>query len=70
MFAYDYPLLGPLDHAVVLRVVRLDHVAVQNDRQHLPQPRPRRVGQYVWITFVIVSPFLGVFVYLIARATR
>ena len=45
-------------------------VAVQDHLRHLPRPR-RRAGwsKALWLIFIIILPFLGVFVYLIARGS-
>ena len=68
MFAYDYPLLGVFWTMLwwflwIAWIVLLFRVIVDIFRSH-------DLGGFakaLWVIFVIVVPFLGVFVYLIAR---
>src|SRR4030095_10763102 len=69
--AYDYPLLGVFWSMFwfflwVLWFILLFHIIVDIFRSH-------DMGGFVkalWLLFVIVTPFLGVFVYLIARGHK
>jgi hypothetical protein len=45
----------------------VDHAAVPRHRRHLPRRLHDRLGKTGWTFFVIVLPFLGVFVCLVAR---
>ena len=55
---------------VVLPVDPVVLPAVPGDPGHLPEPGPGRLGKAGWLAFVIILPFLGVFVYLIARGHK
>jgi ABC-type Fe3+ transport system permease subunit len=51
-------------------LLRLRHLALDplhRARRHFPQARCLRLGEVAWIVFVIVLPYVGVFVYLIAE---
>src|SRR3954451_6381651 len=63
-----HELLGhhPVD-LLVHAPVRLDLAAHLDLRRHLPRPRVVRMGQAIWGLFIIVVPWLGALVYLIAR---
>lgn len=68
MFAYDYPILGVFWSMVwlflwIAWIVVLFRVIMDIFRS-------RDIGGWakaLWVIFVVVAPFLGVFVYLIAR---
>jgi hypothetical protein len=68
MLAYDYPLLGALlsimwFFLLVVWIMALFHVIADIFRS-------KDLGGFakaMWLLFVIVLPFLGVFVYLLAR---
>ena len=61
---------GVLVNHLVLLVLHLDLAADHGVRRHLPQQRPRRIAKLFWVLFVIFFPYLGVFVYLIARGHK
>lgn len=68
MLAYDYPLLGFFWSMVIFFVwlswfMLLFRVIVDIFRSH----DLGGVAKACWVLFVIVLPFLGVFVYLVAR---
>ena len=68
MFAYDYPLLGVfwtmfIIFIWVLWFFLLFRVIIDIFRSH----DLGGFGKVLWLLFVIFLPFLGVFVYLIAR---
>ena len=68
MFGYDYPLLGVFWSMFVFFlwiawIVILFRVIFDIFRSH----DMGGWGKALWVIFVIVAPFLGVFVYLIAR---
>ena len=44
-------------------------VAVQDHLRHLPDHETGGFAKAIWLIFIIVLPFLGVFVYLIARGS-
>jgi Short C-terminal domain len=69
VFAYDYPLpRGVLVDARVLRADRLDRDPVPGDLSTSSAAMTWvGWGKALWVIFVIVLPFLGMFVYLIAR---
>ena len=61
---------GVLVDALVLHVLHLDLAADHRVQRHLPEPRSGRVAKALWVIFVILVPYLGVFVYLIARGHK
>ena len=68
MFGYDYPLLGVFWSMFVFFlwiawIVILFRVIFDIFRSH----DMGGWGKALWVIFVILAPFLGVFVYLIAR---
>ena len=69
MLSYDYPYPRPvLDDALAVLVDRLDNSVVPGGSSDIFRSRDMGGwGKALWTIFVIVLPFLGVFVYLIAR---
>ena len=68
MFAYDYPVLGVFWSMLwiflwIAWIVVLFRVIADIFRSH----DMGGWGKALWAIFVVVAPFLGVFVYLIAR---
>ena len=68
MFAYDYPVLGVFWSMLwiflwIAWIVVLFRVIADIFRSH----DMGGWGKALWVIFVVVAPFLGVFVYLIAR---
>ena len=61
---------GVLVDAVVLPVFHLDLDVDRHLRRHLPQSGSSGWGKALWSIFIIVLPYLGVFVYLIARGNK
>ena len=65
------PLLDAfLTDDVVLPVGPVVLPAVSDHHGHLQEQGPWRLGQGRWLAFVIILPFLGVFVHLIARGHK
>jgi hypothetical protein len=70
MLAYDYPLLGVFLSTLyvflwVIWIIILFRVVTDIFRSE----DLSGVGKAIWLLFVIVLPYLGVFVYVIARGT-
>ena len=68
MFAYDYPVLGVFWSMLwiflwIAWIVVLFRVIADIFRSH----DMGGWGKALWVIFVVVAPFVGVFVYLIAR---
>lgn len=68
MFAYDYPVLGVFWSMLwiflwIAWILVLFRVIADIFRSH----DMGGWGKALWVIFVVVAPFLGVFVYLIAR---
>jgi hypothetical protein len=55
---------------VVLPILHLDLVADRRVQRHFRSDDLSGWGKALWTIFVIVLPYLGVFVYLIARGNR
>lgn len=71
MFAYDYPLLGVFWTMLwfflfVAWIMLLFQVTVDIFRSH----DMGGVAKAVWLIFVVVLPYLGVFVYMVARGQK
>jgi hypothetical protein len=69
--AYDYPLLGIFwsmlwFFLLFVWIMALIHVFIDIFRSH----DMGGVAKALWFIFVLVMPFLGVFVYLIARGDK
>ena len=68
MLAYDYPLLGAFWTMLwffiwILWIFLLVRIIIDIFRSH----DLGGVAKALWLIFVIIAPFLGVFVYVIAR---
>ena len=71
MLAYDYPILGffwsvLMFYLVIAWIMALFHVLGDIFRS----PDMGGFAKAVWLIFVVVAPFLGVFCYLIARGDK
>ena len=69
--AYDYPLLGVFWSVLwffilIVWIMALFHVFVDIFRSH----DMGGFAKALWLIFVVFMPFLGVFVYLIARGNK
>ena len=57
----------PLDDVRVLHCIIWFWILIYGLRRHLPPQGHAGVAKVLWIVFVILVPYLGVFVYLIAN---